>query len=75
MEREFIKPQREIHQINDVTKWLKSEAYQKYMTFLRQLNNSLKAVPTSSSEIKISENTENLIKLIDTFEVIELIKT
>ena len=65
----FVKPQREVLDISDVSKWLKSEAHHEYMSFLRRLNDSVKGIPTTSSEIKISQNVTKAIELLDTFEV------
>lgn len=65
----FVKPQREVLDISDVSKWLKSEAHHEYMSFLRRLNDSVKGIPTTSSEIKISQNVTKAIELLDTFEI------
>lgn len=69
MATEFIRPQREIHNIEDVSKWLNSEAHKKYMTFLRRLNNAIKGTSTTSNEIEVSENVGKIIKMLDEFQV------
>ena len=65
----FIKPVRAILNISDVSVWLKSEAHNKYMQFIRRLNNSVRGVSTNS-DINISENVKKFIEMLDLFQVI-----
>uniref|UniRef100_A0A915NHN3 Serine/threonine-protein phosphatase 2A activator n=1 Tax=Meloidogyne floridensis TaxID=298350 RepID=A0A915NHN3_9BILA len=64
----FIKPERAILNIGDVSTWLKSEAHYKYMKFIRQLNNSIRGISTDSSDIFVSENVKKIIEMLDLFQ-------
>ncbi|KAF7639773.1 Serine/threonine-protein phosphatase 2A activator [Meloidogyne graminicola] len=64
---EFVKPTRSILNISDVSVWLKSEAHNKYMKFIRQLNNSVKGISTDS-DIVISENAKKIIEMLNLFQ-------
>uniref|UniRef100_A0A914M9T8 Serine/threonine-protein phosphatase 2A activator n=2 Tax=Meloidogyne incognita TaxID=6306 RepID=A0A914M9T8_MELIC len=65
---QFIKPERAILNIGDVSTWLKSEAHYKYMKFIRQLNNSVRGISTDSSDIFVSENVKKIIEMLDLFQ-------
>uniref|UniRef100_A0A914HBC5 Serine/threonine-protein phosphatase 2A activator n=1 Tax=Globodera rostochiensis TaxID=31243 RepID=A0A914HBC5_GLORO len=61
-------PQREIMSIGDVSKWLKSEAHQKFMTFLRCLNSAVKSVSTTSINVTVGETANKIISILDILE-------
>ncbi|KAL7071634.1 hypothetical protein ACQ4LE_009518 [Meloidogyne hapla] len=65
---QFVKPTRAILNISDVSVWLKSEAHNKYMKFIRGLNNSVRGVSTDSTDIYISENVKKIIEVLDLFQ-------
>jgi len=65
----FVKPERKITNAFDVGKWYKSEAYRKYMTFLRRINDAVLGVPTTSRDILFSDSTKKLVEVLSKLEV------
>uniref|UniRef100_A0A915DKT7 Serine/threonine-protein phosphatase 2A activator n=1 Tax=Ditylenchus dipsaci TaxID=166011 RepID=A0A915DKT7_9BILA len=64
----FVKPSREIMTIFDISKWYRSEAYQKYLDFVRRINDSVKGIPTTSNDIEVGECLQKIVKMLDTLD-------
>ncbi|XP_069093150.1 serine/threonine-protein phosphatase 2A activator isoform X2 [Pleurodeles waltl] len=63
----FILPKKEIHVVQDMAKWKRSQAYAEYIGFILTLNEAVKGKKLTC-EYKVSEGVEAVLSLLNTLD-------
>uniref|UniRef100_A0AC34QVL0 Serine/threonine-protein phosphatase 2A activator n=1 Tax=Panagrolaimus sp. JU765 TaxID=591449 RepID=A0AC34QVL0_9BILA len=63
----FVQPVRQVFQIFDMSKWYRSYAYEKYLTFVQRINDSVIGV-TNYDHVFVSDRIQPILNLIDTLD-------
>jgi len=63
----FVRPQREVLKIGEVLKWMKSDAYNEYLSFLETINDAVKGKPMSHP-ITVSPAVTKILNVLDALD-------